>query len=152
MLLLYGVISVSEDVKRVLVPAFYLPLFVFVALNWRRPGISVLGLGMALNFLAIVSNGGLMPVSPAHMREAGSEEKLAGLVPGDAIPDSLSVLLEPEDTDLEWLVDRFVWDSPGVFTVFSVGDVIIGLGLFAAAGELLIVFLFPALRRRASGA
>jgi hypothetical protein len=130
-------------VRRFVFPASYVLLLAFVTLNRRRVGFLVIGVGMLLNFLAIVTNGGLMPVSPASMEKGGLGEELAGLGPGDAVPDSKNVLLEESDTNLQWLSDRFTWGSPGPFSVFSIGDVIIGAGLIVVLVELLL----PALQR-----
>ncbi len=110
----------------------------FIAVNHRRVGFLVIGAGTLLNFLAIVANGGLMPISPANMEKAGLEKELAQLQVGDAVPLSKNVLLEEGDTDLQWLTDRFTWDSPGPFSVFSIGDVIIGVGLLVVLVELFL--------------
>ena len=129
--------------RRIIFPSTYVLLLAFVVLNRRRVGFLVIGVGMLLNFLAIVTNGGLMPISPASMEKGGLGEELAELGPGDAVPDSKNVLLEESDTNLQWLSDRFTWGSPGPFSVFSIGDVIIGAGLIVVLVELLL----PALQR-----
>ena len=129
--------------RRFIFPSTYVLLLAFVVLNRRRVGFLVIGVGMLLNFLAIVTNGGLMPISPASMEKAGLGEELAELGPGDAVPDSKNVLLEESDTNLQWLSDRFTWGSPGPFSVFSIGDVIIAAGLVVVLVELLL----PALQR-----
>lgn len=126
--------------RRITLPVSYVLVIAFVALNWRRVGIAVLGLGAFLNFLAVISNGGLMPVSPENLREAGLEEKLAGREPGDAIPGTKDVLLEEEDTHLLFLSDRLtLWGGRGpIPAAFSVGDVIIVVGAAIALLELLL--------------
>ena len=65
-------------IRRFIFPSSYLLLLAFVVLNRRRIGFLVIGAGMLLNFLAIVSNGGLMPVTPEHLQES----ELAELEPG----------------------------------------------------------------------
>src|SRR3972149_2497669 len=109
--------------RRFIFPSTYVLLLAFVILNRRRIGFLVIGAGMLLNFLAIVSHGGLLPISPASMEKGGLGEELAELRPGDAVPDSKNVLLEESDTNLQWLSDRFTWISDGPFAVFSVGDI-----------------------------
>ena len=47
-------------------------LTLWVALNWRVPGMALMALGLLCNFAAIVSNGGYMPVSPASASYAGT--------------------------------------------------------------------------------
>jgi len=116
----------------------YVLLLAFIILNRRRVGFLVIGAGVLLNFLAIVTNGGLMPISPANMEKAGLGDELAKLELGDAVPFNKNVLLDESDTNLQWLTDRFTWDSPGPFPVFSIGDVIIGAGLLVVLVELVL--------------
>lgn len=118
-------------------------LLTFALLNRRHIGFLIAALGISLNLLPVLANGGLMPVSPANMEKSGHGEELADLELGDAVPFSKNVLLEEDDTHLQFLSDRFAWDSPGLFSVFSIGDVII------AAAFLMIVsqILLPALQR-----
>ena len=47
-------------------------LTVWVGLNRRIPGMSLMAAGLLMNFTAIVANGGYMPVSPASARYAGT--------------------------------------------------------------------------------
>jgi hypothetical protein len=109
-------------------------------------GFLVIGAGTFLNFLAIVTNRGLMPISPANMERGGLGDELAELELGEAVSLSKNVLLEEGDTNLQWLTDRFTWDSPGPFSVFSIGDVIIAVGLVVVLVEL----FFPLIARDAS--
>jgi len=136
----------AEELRRFVFPASYVLLLAFIILNRRRVGFLVIGAGTLLNFLAIVTNGGLMPISPANMEKAGLGDELAELELGDAVPLSKNVLLEEGDTGLQWLTDRFTWDSLGPFPVFSIGDVIIGAGLVVVLVELLL----PLIARAAS--
>ncbi len=134
----------AEVLRRFVFSTTYVLLLAFVVLNWRRVGIMLVGVGMLLNFLAIVTNGGLMPISPAAMEKAGLGDELAELELGDAVPASKNVLLDEADTHLQWLTDRFAWDSPGPFPVFSIGDVIIGAGLIVILVELFLsMVLWP---------
>ena len=130
--------------RRFIFPLSYVLLVAFVILNRRRIGFLVIGAGMLLNFAAIISNGGLMPVSPSNMEKTGMGYKLEELELGDAVPRSKNVLLEESDTNLRWLSDRFTWLSDSPFSVFSVGDIVIAAGLLVVLAELL---LLPALQR-----
>ena len=136
----------AEELRRFIFPASYVLVLAFIVLNRRRVGFLVIGAGALLNFLAIVTNGGLMPISPANMEKAGFGDELTKLGLGDAVPLSKNVLLEESDTNLQWLTDRFAWDSSGPFPVFSVGDVIIGIGLVIILVELFL----PLIVRRVS--
>ncbi len=119
--------------RRFIFPSTYVLLLAFIVLNRRRVGFLVIGVGTLLNFLVIVTNGGLMPISPEHMQES----ELVALEPGDSVPNSKNVLLEEEDIQLRWLSDRLDWDTGTDFQVFSVGDTIIGAGLIVILIELL---------------
>ena len=68
---------------------------VWVALNWRIPGMLLIALGLLMNFVAIAANGGHMPVSPESARYAG---KIANFAPGSTISNN-SVLASPEQAD-----------------------------------------------------
>lgn len=129
--------------RRFIFPSSYVLLVAFVALNRRRIGFLVIGAGMLLNFAAIISNGGLMPVTPANAEKAGMGYKIEDVELGDAIPRSKNVLLEESDTNLQWLSDRFTWISDSPLAVFSIGDVVIAAGLIVVLVELLL----PALQR-----
>ena len=133
----------AAALRRLIFPSSYVLLLAFVALNRRRIGFLVIGAGMLLNFLAIVSNGGLMPVTPANAEKAGMGYKIAGVELGEAIPRSKNVLLEESDIHLRWLSDRFTWISDSPLAVFSVGDIVIAAGLIVVLLELLL----PALQR-----
>jgi hypothetical protein len=97
------------------------------ARNLHLPGVRVIAAGMVLNLLAIVANGGRMPVLPEAMRGAGHDYGVR--------MNSVAAA----DPHLDWLVDR--WAAPEwvpLANVFSVGDVVIALGAvvlgFAATG------------------
>lgn len=125
-------------IRRFIFPSSYVLLLAFILFNRRRVGLLVIGVGMLLNFLAIVSNGGLMPVSPASVEEAGLADELADLELGDPVPVSKNVLLAEGDTNLRWLSDRFTWDAARPIRVFSVGDIVIAAGALVTLIELFL--------------
>jgi hypothetical protein len=91
----------------------------FLALNVRIPGVALILVGLALNVVVIAANGA-MPVSAAAARNAGVEP------PGRGVGDVEHELLT-DDTVVPWLGD--VLSFPGLPGVFSVGDVVLALGL-----------------------
>ena len=92
---------------------------VFLAANRRVPGIPLAALGAALNLLAIAANGGVMPASAAAVARAGLADD-----PGF---QNSAVLADPR---LAFLGDVFaVPASWPLSNVFSVGDVLIAVGL-----------------------
>jgi len=135
----------AEDApKRLLFEISYVLLLFFVAVNWRRLGIAIIGLGLLLNFLPIIANGGLMPVTSGTLARIDEAHVLEGLKEGDAIPYQKNVWRERENTHLYFLSDRLVWDNPFHLRVFSIGDVIVAGGLILTLGDLFL----PRLQRR----
>ena len=107
-------------------PALYvlstLAVLVAVLRNRSLPGFRVIAFGAALNFVAIVTNGGLMPASPEAF------EALTGraVVPAEVFSNSTLALA---GSHFAFLGDVFVLPRPFPFAnVFSFGDVLIGLG------------------------
>ena len=135
-LVIYGPLAPGDALRRVVLVVSYVLLLGFVLANLRRPGLAVIGLGLLLNFLAIVSNGGAMPISPENLERSGLPQEEISL--GDWVPNSKAVLLAPEDTNLRFLSDIFVWNNPTGVNAFSIGDVIIGAGLILTLGELFL--------------
>lgn len=119
-------------------PALYVAstLVVLVAAvrNARQPGFALVVLGAALNLVAILSNGGLMPSSPeARLALNGSLEL------GSRWTNS--TLAAEGTTQFAFLGDVFVLPRPLPFAnAFSIGDVLIALGAMA--------FLIRAMRPR----
>jgi hypothetical protein len=107
-------------------------LLAFVGFNRTQPGFLILGVGLALNILVIVVNGGWMPVSPQVVGELFPESSGAALV-GERIGWSKDILLLPAETRLWWLSDCFLLPAwlPQRFA-FSPGDILIVLGAFWA--------------------
>ena len=101
--------------------ATYFMLAGFLIANRHIPGLLVIALGGALNFAAIVTNGGVMPADPAAIEAAGIPQEageFANSAPADGAP-------------LGFLGD--VFHTPGWFpihNVFSIGDIEIVLGAF----------------------
>jgi hypothetical protein len=133
---LYFPFGSSDLPRRILFVASYLALFVFVAANVRRPGLVTLGLGLSLNFLAIVTNGGLMPTTTEAFAKTGD-------LPADArvghwLPHSKDVLLERDNVHLYFLADRLAVEGQQIVRVFSVGDIFVAAGLLVTVADLML--------------
>jgi hypothetical protein len=101
-----------------------------IAANWRIRGIPVVVAGSASNLAAIGANGGYMPADPGALAALGH-----GVNPGYS---NSAVIAEPA---VRFLTDIFAMPRWMPFAnVFSVGDVLIGLGV--------IVVLYFGTRRR----
>ena len=137
-----GPLGDGDTARRLLLVTSYLLLIAFVALNVRRPGIVVIGLGLLLNFAAIVANEGLMPITPEAVMRTGPLPQDAAI--GDWLPGSKDILLAREDVRLWFLGDRLVWqDISFAFRAFSIGDIVIVAGLLVTLGD----FFLPRVRR-----
>lgn len=107
-------------------PAVYVAstaaVFVAVLRNWRIPGLAIVALGAASNLVAIAANGGVMPASPEAVASLGTEA-------GAGFSNSV-VMTDPA---LRPLTDIFALPTwlPAA-NVFSVGDVLIGVGVAVA--------------------
>ena len=119
-------------------PAIYVAstaaVLVAVLRDVRVPGMAVIAIGAASNLAAILANGGYMPADPAALASVVRQS------PGY----SNSVVVT--DPALRPLTDLYALPAAFPFAnVFSVGDVLIGIGVAAT-----IVFAMRA--RRADGA
>jgi hypothetical protein len=85
----------------------------------------VLGLGLLLNAAVYAANGGFMPVSEGALIASGNTEALSAIADGGRFQ---KVILLRSDTPLWFLGD--ILPLPVVGKVYSVGDVVAGLGLF----------------------
>jgi uncharacterized protein DUF5317 len=122
-----AVASRVGDLGPILYVATTLMVVVAVLRNLELPGIWIVVLGALCNMAAIVSNGGYMPATP---------EALASL--GKSAPTIYSNSAVVASPNLPWLIDRFALPRGVPFAnVFSVGDVLLALGIFV----LLVVVL-----------
>ena len=119
-----------------LAPAIYvestLAVFAAVVRNIRLTGIAIVALGSLANLAAIIANGGAMPADAAALVAAGL----------DGAGSHTNSVVVP-DPALQPLTDIFAIPAGVPFAnVFSVGDVLIGIG---------IVVVIAAAMRRARG-
>ena len=106
-------------------------LLAFVWFNRSEPRVWIMGTGLILNFLVIVLNGGLMPISP---------ETVSKLLPnisdtlwhvGERLGTGKDIVLTTNSTRLWFLSDRFMLPSWLNYRVaFSLGDIFISIGTF----------------------
>lgn len=113
--------------KKTLLVISYLLLCWGLARNLHFWSVKIILCGVFLNFVAIVVNGGLMPVSPEAISLAGMTD-LGSQWLGKVTPHSTGILLTVDQTRLWFLTDIIPWKE--VKAVFSVGDVVLGAGLF----------------------
>lgn len=113
--------ALGQPAAVVLHLASYALLVWFVVLNRRSTGVLIAGLGLSLNLLAIVANGGYMPASRTALAIAGAAYS------GDTHNNSAVI---GATTHLGFLSDIFAVPSwvPAA-NVFSIGDLLIVAGI-----------------------
>ena len=112
--------SWPEGVVPLVYQASTMAVFIAVLRNLAIPGVALIAIGAGCNLLAIVANGGWMPADPDALASVG------GLPTG---PSNSIVITEPV---LKPLTDLFALPAWLPFAnVFSIGDVLIGLGIVA---------------------
>ena len=109
-------------------PVSLLAFAAFVWLNRATAGMPVLLLGLILNLLVIVANGGWMPISPETASQLSGGEAVAFMSPGSRFGQK-DVLLLPEETRFELLSDRFLLPDWIPYKVaLSLGDMFVAIG------------------------
>ena len=104
--------------------------FIFTWLNRRLPGMPVLMIGLLLNLVVIVANGGWMPISTYTASLLTGKDALQFMNLGGRFGEK-DILLLAQNTRLEFLADRFLLPAWLPYKVaFSLGDVLISLGVF----------------------
>ena len=118
-LFLPGVGDALGPVAQVVYVASDVAILGVILANVRLPGVALLAAGAACNVAAIVANGGSMPASPGALASLGWSE-----------PTGYSNSVVRTDVALAPLTDIFALPAWLPFAnVFSVGDVLIAVGL-----------------------
>jgi hypothetical protein len=100
-------------------------LTIWVAFNWRIPGMGLMALGLLSNFVAIAANGGYMPVSPESARYAGRLERYAA----EGLPVANNSIATGDQAWLWPLTDILPIPAGLPFAnVYSIGDVLLTIG------------------------
>jgi len=109
----------------------HLLLLIAVWVNRHLVGVKLIGLGLLLNLVVMVANGGWMPITPEAIIKVGHAGLVPSLASGVRVPSSKNIILSPGETRLGFLSDVFVLPRPfPVPSVFSIGDVLVALGVF----------------------
>lgn len=119
-----------------LYPSAYWLLLLCFALNWRTPGVVWLAGGTLANMAVIMANGGKMPVDGEVLVALG----YGALRDAFAAGQSLTNTVVGPATRLPWLADILVGSPPFPKpTLFSVGDVLLAVGVFVLVQRTMVV-------------
>jgi hypothetical protein len=100
---------------------------VFVLANAKVAGMPVVAVGSASNLLAIVANGGRMPVDAHLLALARGQAYERAVAAGQEASNSV---IAGAQTRLGWLTDRILIPPPFPLpTVISIGDLLIAAGI-----------------------
>ncbi|HEU5097895.1 MAG TPA: DUF5317 domain-containing protein [Roseiflexaceae bacterium] len=124
-------------------------LAIWVAANWRIPGMALIAIGLVLNVVVIAANGGHMPVLPEAARLAGQYEAIAA----DDPSTSKHALLPAEQARL-WMLSDIIAIPQGVpgAVVWSIGDIVLTVGIAILCYATLLRTPAPAASRAAPAA
>ena len=103
---------------------------IFAWLNRGLAGMPILMVGLLLNFVVIVANGGWMPITPQTANLLAGKDVLQFMNLGSRFGEK-DILLLTQNTHLEFLADHFL--PPAWFpykAAFSLGDILISIGAF----------------------
>jgi len=125
------------DLKRTAMVASYLLLLLAFVCNLNLKSIRVMLAGTAMNFTAILANGGLMPVSP-EIRHLAAFNPLGPEWIGRVLPDGSGILLPAHQTNLLLLTD--VIPAARLGGAYSAGDVLIIAGFFLLITEVFLAY------------
>jgi hypothetical protein len=102
----------------------------FCWLNRRQFGMLLIMIGISLNMLVMVANGGAMPVSSTALAQVNNHYAISGAVPRF----SKARVLKDNDVAFAWLGDRLLLPgSLAHLAAWSIGDIL----LLAGVGRLL---------------
>jgi Family of unknown function (DUF5317) len=132
-----GIISIwpgSGGIYLMLHLASYALLLVFLLYNRSLPGLWIVGMGTLMNFVAIASNGGVMPATAGALAKAGIVID----------PHQFANSARLTDPNYAFLGDVFAIPAGYPFAnVFSPGDVCILLGALLALHQVCNSRFFP---------
>jgi MFS family permease len=107
--------------------AVYLLILAWLAGNWRVPGLQIASIGIGLNTLAVMLNGGMMPIWSDAFAAAGFSPDAMGRDPFHFLADATSLASFISSGGL--FGDVIPLPVPIIRDVVSIGDVLLALGI-----------------------
>lgn len=104
-------------------------LLLVVAANYRLPGIPLIGLGLALNLIVMLANGGWMPVTREALEAAELDHLVRETQAGARVMGWKNLVLSHAESRL-WILSDIVMIPFPLRTIVSLGDIVLALGAF----------------------
>lgn len=98
-------------------------------INRKLPGLSIVAAGLLVNVLAMIVNGGFMPVTPQALNQAGLGSLVSETAVGDQVLGPKDIILPRDQVRLWMLTDILAIGAP-INTVLSIGDIFLAAGIF----------------------
>jgi hypothetical protein len=122
--------KLSDTLTSTLLVSSLALLLIFCLLNIKKLSFWPIIIGFASNFLVILLNGGLMPISPQTISRLLPEGSKLTYQIGQRLGTGKDIVLDTRHTILAFLSDRLVFPRFLNFPVaFSIGDALIALGV-----------------------
>jgi len=122
--------NISDQLAKTLLVSTQALLLVFAILNIKKYSFWPISGGFLANFLVILLNGGLMPISPETIKKLIPDASAELLHTGQRLGTGKDIVLNENETILPFLSDRFVTPTWLHYPVaFSLGDILISLGV-----------------------
>ena len=121
---------ISEQIAAILLVSSQVILLLFSLLNLKKISFIPIIVGFLANFLVIVLNGGLMPISPETINRLVPNAPSNLWTLGHRLGYGKDIVLQESQTILAFLSDRFVTPQWLNYPVaFSLGDLLISFGV-----------------------
>ncbi len=121
---------------RFLFPLTHLAILTVAWVNRSLRGMWLLAIGVALNLLVMVVNGGFMPVTPEGLVQAGIAGSVESVRLYTRVGYSKSVVMPGDEIALRWLSDTIALRP--IQTIVSIGDVLMVPGVFLIVEEAML--------------
>lgn len=122
--------KVTDSLAAVLLVGSQALLLLFSILNIKNMSFWPIFTGFLANFVVILLNGGLMPISPETIKNMVPSDYDLTYQIGMRLGTGKDIVLSTVDTQLAFLSDRIVlYDFLNYSTAFSIGDIFIAIGV-----------------------
>jgi hypothetical protein len=130
----FNIPSISQKVTDLLAAVLLVGsqalLLLFSILNIKNMSFWPIFSGFLANFVVILANGGLMPISPDTIKKMVPTDFDLPYQVGERLGTGKDIVLNTANTRLAFLSDRIVlYDFLHYSTAFSIGDIFIAIGV-----------------------